>query len=266
MAARVCVTGAGASGSLVASELAKQGHSIRLLDMGRGAGGRSATRITREGFVFDHGASFLKAHSGLSDETHSTLASLQQRGTLAPWNGRFGYIDSRNGFLQPHDPAFDDTTARECDFFSIASNDGGVPLVGVPKSSSIMETLASDHHNIHHQQARVTRLEWQPHSKTWSICGPTNSPKEGSASDTDEFLGEFDVLVLSDPMPLLPGFPGATAAATDDSHVLTPFRNQFDKLQRSAVFTLMLAFDKNSGMQEVRKHNMRLNTLMDACA
>jgi hypothetical protein len=67
-------------------------------------------------------------------------------------------------------------------------------------------------------------------------------------------------------MPLLPGFPGATAAATDDSHVLTRFRYQFDKLQRSAVFTLMLAFDKNSGMQEVRKHNMRLNTLMDACA
>lgn len=248
---KVCVVGAGASGTLVASKLASSGKYVALLDMGRGAGGRSATRTTREGFMFDHGCSFLKAHEGLSPETYRTINSLREQGVLAPWHGRFGYIDSTAGFVSNDDPSFDMQTARKVDFFGISTGDGGEPLVGVPKASSLMEHLAKASGNISHEQARVTRIDWQGERNTWNVRGPTKSPKEGSPSDTDEDLGEYDLLVVSDPMLLLPGFPGATAAATDSSHVLTPLTHEFGKLQRSATFSLMLAFDSTSYMQEV---------------
>ena len=53
----VLVIGAGISGLLCASELQRAGLSVRVLDKGRGVGGRMATR-RMDGGRFDHGAQF----------------------------------------------------------------------------------------------------------------------------------------------------------------------------------------------------------------
>lgn len=54
---KVTVVGAGLSGLIAARELASQGHSVVVIDKGRGVGGRLATRRIGDA-VFDHGAQF----------------------------------------------------------------------------------------------------------------------------------------------------------------------------------------------------------------
>lgn len=53
----ITVVGAGLSGLIAARELATQGHSVVVVDKGRGVGGRLATRRIGDA-VFDHGAQF----------------------------------------------------------------------------------------------------------------------------------------------------------------------------------------------------------------
>ena len=53
----ITVVGAGLSGLMAARSLASRGHSVIVLDKGRGVGGRLATRRIGEA-VFDHGAQF----------------------------------------------------------------------------------------------------------------------------------------------------------------------------------------------------------------
>jgi len=56
----VLIVGAGISGLLCATELKRAGVSVRILDKGRGVGGRMATRYM-EGARLDHGAQFFTA-------------------------------------------------------------------------------------------------------------------------------------------------------------------------------------------------------------
>lgn len=53
----IAVVGAGLSGLIAARELASRGHSVVVVDKGRGVGGRLATRRIGDA-VFDHGAQF----------------------------------------------------------------------------------------------------------------------------------------------------------------------------------------------------------------
>lgn len=55
------VVGAGIAGLAAATELAKHGHAVTLIDKGRKPGGRVASRI-RDGIAFNHGAQFVTAH------------------------------------------------------------------------------------------------------------------------------------------------------------------------------------------------------------
>ncbi|MFM7102667.1 MAG: NAD(P)-binding protein, partial [Verrucomicrobiota bacterium] len=56
----VLVVGAGLAGLAAATALQRAGRSVRVLDKGRGVGGRLATRRIG-GATFDHGAQFLTA-------------------------------------------------------------------------------------------------------------------------------------------------------------------------------------------------------------
>lgn len=67
----VLIVGAGMSGMAAASELVRAGRKVRVVDKGRGIGGRMATRRVGEA-VFDHGAQFITARSS------RFLAHLQQ--------------------------------------------------------------------------------------------------------------------------------------------------------------------------------------------
>ena len=59
----VLIIGAGISGLLCASELQRAGKTVRVLDKGRGLGGRMATRRMAGGRL-DHGAQFFTVRDG----------------------------------------------------------------------------------------------------------------------------------------------------------------------------------------------------------
>jgi len=54
---KITVVGAGLSGLIAARDLASRGHTVVVVDKGRGVGGRLATRRIGDA-VFDHGAQF----------------------------------------------------------------------------------------------------------------------------------------------------------------------------------------------------------------
>ena len=61
--ARIAIIGAGMAGLVCARRLVRAGLRPVVFDKGRAVGGRVATRISRDGFSFDHGAQFVTAHS-----------------------------------------------------------------------------------------------------------------------------------------------------------------------------------------------------------
>jgi len=103
---RIAVIGAGPAGLTCARELAASGLSPVVLDKGRSAGGRMATRRI-EGFQFDYGAQFLRART---ETGRAWLDEARACGRAAPW------------------PA-----AAEGDF---------TPLVGVPAMRQLCTALA----------------------------------------------------------------------------------------------------------------------------
>lgn len=62
----VAIIGAGCSGLATANELRDAGYSVTLFEKSRDVGGRAATR-KQQGFVYDHGAQYIKGGSHVSD-------------------------------------------------------------------------------------------------------------------------------------------------------------------------------------------------------
>lgn len=62
MAAEIAVIGAGLAGLAAANALHRAGHRVIVLEKSRGIGGRLATRRTRDGLAFDHGAPIVHGH------------------------------------------------------------------------------------------------------------------------------------------------------------------------------------------------------------
>ncbi|MDX6751041.1 FAD-dependent oxidoreductase [Geminicoccaceae bacterium 1502E] len=80
---RVVVIGAGMAGAACAAELHRAGHAVTVLEKGRSAGGRLAQRRV-EGFVFDHGAQYMKVRDpAFRIEVEAWSAA----GAAAPWPG-----------------------------------------------------------------------------------------------------------------------------------------------------------------------------------
>jgi len=75
------VLGAGVAGLACATELARAGVKVTVLEKSRRAGGRVATR-TLQGIAFNHGAQFATARGPAFT---ALLAQLQARGQAAPW-------------------------------------------------------------------------------------------------------------------------------------------------------------------------------------
>jgi len=77
----VLVIGAGMAGLIAATELQQAGRSVRVLDKGRGVGGRLASRRV-EGATFDHGApGFTASHPWFISE----VLQARLNGALTPW-------------------------------------------------------------------------------------------------------------------------------------------------------------------------------------
>ncbi len=78
---RTVVIGAGPAGLSAASRLARAGVGVTVVEKSRGIGGRVATRRTRDGLAFDHGAQFVTAR-GASFSAFLNGASVNVR----EWN------------------------------------------------------------------------------------------------------------------------------------------------------------------------------------
>lgn len=81
----ILIIGAGMAGLSCAGALAKAGREVRLLDKGRGPGGRMAARraeIAGETVSFDHGAQYFTARDAAFQEA---VAEWHAQGVVAPW-------------------------------------------------------------------------------------------------------------------------------------------------------------------------------------
>ncbi len=80
-----CIIGAGMAGLSCASELARSGASVTVLDKGRGPGGRMAARraeIGGQSVAFDHGAQYFTARDPAFQDA---VAAWEATGAVARW-------------------------------------------------------------------------------------------------------------------------------------------------------------------------------------
>mmetsp|Transcript_16578 Transcript_16578/g.31747 ORF Transcript_16578/g.31747 Transcript_16578/m.31747 type:complete len:424 (-) Transcript_16578:115-1386(-) len=92
---KAAVVGAGISGLVTASKLAKLGFEAHVFESGRGLGGRMSTRRGEapDGtkVQFDMGAQFFTSST---KEFNAIVEEWERAGTAAPWEGRFACIDA----------------------------------------------------------------------------------------------------------------------------------------------------------------------------
>ncbi len=87
----VIVIGAGWAGLSAAARLSQAGLKVRVLDKGRGAGGRSSTR-RQGGFSFDHGAQYFTARS---DRFRLQVERWREQSLVAAWKPRIQVFGER---------------------------------------------------------------------------------------------------------------------------------------------------------------------------
>ncbi|QYK40868.1 MAG: NAD(P)-binding protein [Paracoccaceae bacterium] len=93
----VVVVGAGMAGLACAQGLAAAGWRVRVLDKGRGLGGRLATRRTAEG-AYDHGGVVLRPEG---DALAGWLRQAAAAGAAAEWQGGFTGLPGMSGIVAP---------------------------------------------------------------------------------------------------------------------------------------------------------------------
>jgi photolyase PhrII len=93
--AEVVVIGAGMAGTAAATALARQGVAVHVIDKGRSAGGRMATRRREDG-AWDHGAQYFTARD---PRFVRRVGHWADQDLVAPWQARHARL--RDGSLQP---------------------------------------------------------------------------------------------------------------------------------------------------------------------
>ena len=89
---RVAVLGSGVAGSTVARTLADRGVQVTVFEAGRGVGGRTSTRITRDDarYQFDHGGQYISKPK--TDAFQDALDEWKRDGWVKEWSGNFGTV------------------------------------------------------------------------------------------------------------------------------------------------------------------------------
>jgi photolyase PhrII len=158
---RVAVIGAGLAGLSCARTLADHHLDVTVFEKSRGFGGRCATR--RDGsWSFDHGAQYFTVRDA---RLAPTIASWQQRGVIAPWQGALAVRDG--GEWQP-------------------AKSGVRRWVGVPGMSALGAHLAEGLD----VQLRTHVSLVQREGRQWRLV-----------ADSGADLGVFDVVLCCVPSP-----------------------------------------------------------------
>ena len=165
MAADLAVIGAGTAGCALAAALRLRGWSgsITLLEIGRGPGGRCATRRSRSdpNFALNHGAPLFNISASPEPKL---LEALRQGGWIAPFNGALASLDGegRIGAAQP-DPL-----------------SSGALWQGAPQMDGLCRgllALAQQHGPTNLQSGTLVRaLEPRSDGQGWKLHGSEGQP------------------------------------------------------------------------------------------
>jgi renalase len=191
----VGIVGAGVAGLVCARELVRMGLDVNLYDKGRAPGGRTATRLAKPGFSYDHGAQYFTARDPRFREL---TADWLARGVVAEWHSRVVRLEGGAVIDTPPQPRY----------------------VGVPGMSAMAADLAAGLHI--RTGTRITAATRGPAG--WTIV-----------TDDNEAVGPFDTLVVTIPAPqsqdLLGSHPFGAAAAVRMSPcwaVMVAFESRFE--------------------------------------
>lgn len=192
----ITIVGAGLSGLVAARTLSSRGHSVVVLDKGRGVGGRLATRRIGEA-VFDHGAQFFTVR----DPRFQTLVDeWLAEGVVRVWCNGFG--TEQDGFpryvgstgmtsIAKHLATGLEVRTSSLVFSVLPASDGGWTT-----TLDTGEAFASD---------AVILTAPIPQSFGFAFTGGVEFPEELRTIDYDRTLG---LLVALDAPPAIPA-PGA---------------------------------------------------------
>ena len=210
---RVAVLGSGVAGSSAARALADRGVEVTVFEAGFGIGGRTSTRITRDGprHQFDHGAQYIGTPK--TDTFRECLESWKSDGFVKEWSGTFATADGSKVN------------------FEVEENKKK-RWVGVPRMNSICGNL------LHHKNIKVktqTRAEASQNEtgKGWHV-------RHGK---TKEDLGTFDWLVASDRNS------GAHHRSDLSSANVKEFTTGIRGIQSVKSLTAMVVFEKPLGLK-----------------
>jgi len=205
----VAVLGSGVAGSTAARLLADAGVRVTVFECGRGLGGRTSTRTSREGgrYVFDHGAQYI---SGPKTEPFGkALADWRTAGFVREWDGRFA--DAVAG-PAPGGAAFVPVSPEKSH------------LVGYPAMNSISRNL------LHHKNIRV-KLQ------TRACASLDGEGRWALTSHGDrKALGAFDWLVGSDRLS------GTNNRADLRDAPLSSFKSHVESIISVPTLVLMVVF------------------------
>ena len=219
----VVVVGAGISGLVCASELSQAGIDVTVVEMGRGPGGRLATR-RESGLPFDHGTQ----HFTCSQPQFAELVSEWVRADVVKvWNeGNFGSIHSGPDGKPFYTPAAQDSLRQSEKRF-----------IGNPASNSMCKFLeASIGVDKFKYSTVVTKFEHTADGK-WRLLG-----NHGDRQGAD--LGEYDVIIVSAAVNAHPRFERLYKSPPPLAAVLQPhLQGEISKVEAEPCFSLMLAYD-----------------------
>lgn len=122
---RLAIIGAGVAGCALAAGLRREGWSgaITLLEIGRGPGGRAASRRSRHDaqLLINHGAPLFNISASVVQP--ALLAPLRQGGWIRPWSGRIRSLDGAGQLA--------DATADGFSSGALWQGDGGMDQLSV---------------------------------------------------------------------------------------------------------------------------------------
>jgi predicted NAD/FAD-dependent oxidoreductase len=221
---KVAVIGVGISGLICASELKQAGVDVTVIEMGRGAGGRLATR-REQGLPFDHGTQYFTC-------SHQRFDELVQEWLLADavkiWDGgNFGSINAgeSGGFV--YVPADRDSLRRSEKRY-----------IGTPTSNAICKLLEKNIGLEHFKYSTVV-TQFKREQGQWQLL----SNKEPYA------LGTYDVVVASAAVNGHPRFEKLYHSPPPLVDAMRPdLCAAVAQVEPEPCFSLMLAYDRALGL------------------